>query len=477
MVRYLYMSIRHTGLVVQNPDHSITLVLVVYSNLPRQIVGSLHVSVVLVLLVHSLEPTGSVRLHKVQYLVLEIPLLHLVVQKYRLLLRLQIALYCLMLMVIVMRTLFGRHQILRHYSDLLDLYLISVLLVVVEISLIQYYLMLVVGQRRLLLRRQMEISTSSISQEEWNRVFLFTLLIGSLQKAISRQQNWIGVLLLQPQLNHRKIGMLSSPTTRLFRRKQRTGDSYFQTSTGLNLAVNIIQIGIPSLQGIPLGQDRPENLQELQPLCYRKIPILHLHFLTSLLENLVLLHTMLVYSSLENSGYHRHLNTQYSVKKASLPSRVLVMSRLLLPQNLDLDHSSLLVDTQNLSPRHTYKEITPILVVLQVRSSVLILITQLRLLLGQEESLVRHTHELLILQRMSLVEILMFVVAPSRLPIPTLTMSLQSSMVRKMRIGEHLIMIQVTDLDLILLVLLLVLRHLTMKAIHTTKIKYSPVEV
>ena len=308
-------------------------------------------------------------------------------------------------------------------------------------------------------------------------MFLCSLLLGSLLWGTSRQRKSIGVYVLQLQLRLQRIGAQFSRTTRLFRRKPRTGDSYFQNSIGCNLEENIIQVWIPSPREIPHYPYRLLELQELPHSYFQRISMLHLRFSTSLLENLVLLHTMLVYSYLENSGYHRLHNTLYSVKKVSLPSVVLVANLSLLGFLKVVVVSLQWVDLQSPVPRHTYKEITPILVVLLVRSSVLTLIIRLRLLLEQEEKKVRHMQELLILQRMRLVEILMFVVVLLRSPILTPTMSLPSSMVKKMRTGVFSIPMLVTDLVLMNLVLLLVLRHLTMRVIPTTKISHSLMEV
>ena len=152
------MSIRLTELVLENPDHSITLVLVVYSNLQRQrILKEYHVTLDLVLSVHSLEPTGSVRLHKVPSLDLKVRQKLVDLLKRNSFLQLHPELYYLIFLVQVQNLLLHKHQIEKSLSDLLDLYLVLLLLRVVVISQVQYSSMLVVGQPRLLLPRQMAI--------------------------------------------------------------------------------------------------------------------------------------------------------------------------------------------------------------------------------------------------------------------------------------------------------------------------------
>ena len=144
MVRYLYTSIRQLELVLSNPDHSITLVREVYSNLLRQRIYNFHqLLLVLVLVGHLQEPTGSVRHLKVQYSVLVILLLYLVLLRKSLLLRLQKGQYYSMFLVLLRLQELDSFLPPRIHSGLLDLYLISVLLLVVEISQVQYSTILV----------------------------------------------------------------------------------------------------------------------------------------------------------------------------------------------------------------------------------------------------------------------------------------------------------------------------------------------
>ena len=156
VVRYLYMSIRLTELVLQNPDHSITMVLVLYSSMQSQNLHSDHIIMVLVLLLH-LEPTGSVRLHKVPSSDLKVRQKSVDLLMSHSFLQLQHALYYSILVVQVQNLLLLKHQIGKLQSDLLDLYLLLLLLRVVVISPVQYSSMLVAGQPRLLLRRQTAI--------------------------------------------------------------------------------------------------------------------------------------------------------------------------------------------------------------------------------------------------------------------------------------------------------------------------------
>ena len=111
---------------------------------------------VLVLLLH-LEPTGSVKLHKVPSSDLKVRQKSVDLLMSHLFLQLQHALYYSILVVQVQNLLLLKHQIGKLQSDLLDLYLVLLLLRVVVISQVQYSSMLVVGQPRLLLPRQMAI--------------------------------------------------------------------------------------------------------------------------------------------------------------------------------------------------------------------------------------------------------------------------------------------------------------------------------
>ena len=119
------------------------------------------------------------------------------------------------------------------------------------------------------------MSISSISLVECLRAFLSTLLHGSLLLEIRLQKNLIGVLLLPLQLNLTKIGVLSIQTTKQYRRKQRTGDSYFQTSTTFRSVVNIIQTEkLHSLLENPNWLSILEISQVLQHFYFQKISIL-----------------------------------------------------------------------------------------------------------------------------------------------------------------------------------------------------------
>ena len=144
MVRYLYTSIRQLELVLLNPDHSTSLVQEVYSNLLKQPMLLRHqLLLVLVLVGHLQERTGSVRHLKVQYSVLVILLLYLVLLRKSLLLRHQKVLYSMVYLVTLIQQDLELLLLPRIHSGLLDLYLISVWLLVVEISQVQYSTILV----------------------------------------------------------------------------------------------------------------------------------------------------------------------------------------------------------------------------------------------------------------------------------------------------------------------------------------------
>ena len=91
-------------------------------------------------------------------------------------------------------------------SDLLDLYLTSVLLLVVEINPILYCLISLVDTPIYSLLRVKRIQISSTSVEDCYLIELYSFLLGYLQLEILQQRNTIGVsLLLFLQLKYRKI--------------------------------------------------------------------------------------------------------------------------------------------------------------------------------------------------------------------------------------------------------------------------------
>ena len=293
---------------------------------------------------HSLEPTSSVRLHKVQSSVLRVKSPYLVVQMRHLSLQLLITQFSLISLELVLKVESYFLILKRLLLDLLVLFLVSLSLLVVETNLIQSSSILLVRQQMSYLLRTTRIQICSISLEGCDRVHLFILLLGYRLLEIKKQKKSIGVLLLLLQLSLTKIGDQSIQTTRLFPSRQRTGDSYSQTSTIFRLVVNTTPTEkLHSLLEKLHFPDRLLDLQEQQRSYFQKISTLQLQSITSPLENLVLLHTMLVYSYLENSGYHRLHNTQYSVKKVSLLLVVLVTSLLHQSYQKDLVHSSRLV--------------------------------------------------------------------------------------------------------------------------------------
>ena len=172
--------------------------------------------------------------------------------------------------------------------------------------------------------------------------------------------------------------------------------------------------------------------------------MLQLQSITSPLENLVLLHTMLVCSSLENYGYLRQYNTDHSVLRVNLQSVVLVMSLSHHSYQKDQVHYSNLVVRQNPAPRHILLEIISISLELQTSTLLHILLVSVLEHSVKEEMLVKHTLESSIMKMIRLVELLILLVLVQKL-IQSLITNLQSSLVKKMSTLENLMAFQPSD--------------------------------
>ena len=178
-------------------------------------------------------------------------------------------------------------------------------------------------------------------------------LHGSLLLEISQQRNLIGVLLLPLQLNLTKIGVSSIQTTRQYPRRQRTGDSYFQTSTTFRLVVNIIQTEITFSTGesklvVDTGDitgiaTLPTFRRSRYCVC-DSIRVFWYHWYCYLQRCLQLQWCKLVQSAVQHTS---------SVLRVNLQLVVLVMNLLHHSYQKDLVHYSNLV-VQNPAQRHTY---------------------------------------------------------------------------------------------------------------------------
>ena len=123
-------------------------------------------------------------------------------------------------------------------------------------------------------------------------------------KEIKRQKKLIGVKITETPTQPSKIGVSSIQTTRQYPRLQRTGDSYFQTSTTFRLVVNIIQTEKShSLLENPNWLSILEISQVLQHSYFQKISMLQLcNSLRILWYYLVLLPTKVPSSSVVQTG-------------------------------------------------------------------------------------------------------------------------------------------------------------------------------
>ena len=236
------------------------------------------------------------------------------------------------------------------------------------------------------------------------------------------------------------------------------------------MAENTIQTSILCRREIHHLPDKLLDLQEQRRSYFQKISVLHPQFLTSLLVSLVLPLTRLASTSSVQTGSVRLHNIQSLVRKVNLLSVVLVVSLLHQLPKLDLVHSLPLVVQSNPVQRHTYKEITHILVVLLVKyfhhiSPLLVLPHSVKV-----ESQVRHTLELFNFHLMSLVELSLLLDLQLVRRIQTPIMSPLYSTDQKTRTTVLLSPIQVTDLDSTYLDRLLVLRHMMMRRTDTHKI-------
>ena len=137
------------------------ILVLVHSRKKEVSISKIHMYSLDLELPHSLEPTSSVRLHKVQYSVLVIQSPHLVVQMRPLSLQLSITPFSSISLELVVRLDLLKLQLQLHLSDQLVLFLVSNLLLVSVLEL--YYLMLVVVPLMSQSQEQMEMSISSIS--------------------------------------------------------------------------------------------------------------------------------------------------------------------------------------------------------------------------------------------------------------------------------------------------------------------------